>query len=153
MVTITYLADHPEHIPMLAAWHHAQWGHWSSKSSVAARAEELRKQPGKWAIPTTFVAVDGPQVFGSASLVEHDLDLRPELTPWLASVYVDPVARGQGIASRLVERAIAEAQRLGVERLYLFTPDRESLYARIGWTVRERLEYHDEQIVVMEYEV
>lgn len=153
MVTLTYLFDHPEHIPTLAAWHHAQWGHWGSYPSVEARAEALRKHLGKWTIPTTFIAVEGPRVLGSASLVEHDLALRPDLSPWLASVYVEPSARRQGIASRLVERVAAEAERMGIPRLYLFTPDCEALYAGLGWTVLERLDYHSEQIVVMEYEV
>ena len=69
------------------------------------------------------------------------------------TILAAPSSINQGAVAIEQERAIAEAQRLGVERLYLFTPDRESLYARIGWTVRERLEYHDEQIVVMEYDV
>ena len=153
MPTITYLAEHPQHIPTLAAWHHAQWGHLNPAKSLEVRMERLQSELAthlaQRVIPTTFVAVEGPRVLGSASLVAHDMDLRPKLTPWLASVFVDPTCRGQGIGSQLVERVAAEAASLGVPRLYLFTPDRMALYARLGWQTLEQVEYRGELETVM----
>ena len=69
---------------------------------------------------------------GSASLIAQDMDTRPELSPWLASVYVAAEHRRQGIGSALVRRVAQEAAALGVETLYLFTPDQEHFYARLG---------------------
>ena len=153
MPTIAYLFEHPQHIPTLAAWHHAQWGHLNPAKSLEVRLErlqaELATHLAQRTIPTTFIAVEGPRVLGSASLVAHDMDLRPNLTPWLASVFVDPTRRGQGIGSQLVERVAAEAAAIGVPRLYLFTPDRMSLYARLGWRTLEQVEYRGELETVM----
>ena len=77
------------------------------------------------------------------------MDTRPELSPWLASVYVAADHRRQGIGSALVRRVAEEAASLGVEALYLFTPDQERFYARLGWTVLERCTYRGYPQVVM----
>ena len=58
--------------------------------------------------------------------------------------------RGQGIASALSLRAFAEAVRLGFERLYLFTPRNETLYARLGWKTFERIEHGGVALTLME---
>jgi N-acetylglutamate synthase-like GNAT family acetyltransferase len=74
---------------------------------------------------------------------------RRELFPWLASVYVAPAHRRQGIGSLLVRRVEQEALALGFGTLYLFTPDRETYYAHLGWTVLEHTEYMGEKVVIM----
>jgi len=106
---IGYLADHAAFVPTLARWHHAQWSYLSPGDSVERRIAGLRKQSGRRQIPTTFVAYDttkaGDKVLiGSASLIAQDMDTRPELSPWLASVYVAAEHRRQGIGSSLVRR-------------------------------------------------
>ena len=138
-----YLADHQAFIPTLVHWHHAQWSYLRPGDTIEGRTARMQTHLGKRQIPTTFVAYetteDGAEVVvGSASLYVHDLDTRPDLSPWLASVYVAEEHRRQGIGSALVRRAVQEAAELGVERLYLFTPDQEQLYKRLGWFVVER---------------
>ncbi|HKY59636.1 MAG TPA: GNAT family N-acetyltransferase [Gemmatimonadota bacterium] len=149
---IAYLADHPEHIPQLAGWLHAQWGYLHENDSVERRAARLESRATRGGIPVTFVAVDGVILLGSASLVDDDLETRPELTPWLASVYVAPEHRGKGVGSALVQRVVEEARDSGVSRLYLWTTDQERLYARLGWIPVERMRFQDEDIVVMTIE-
>lgn len=70
--------------------------------------------------------------------------------PWLASVFVVPEWRGKGIASALVKRVEAEAAAHGFERIYLYTPDQQALYRRLGWQDREDVEYRKEHVTVME---
>ena len=130
---IVPLADRPEALPQLAAWHHAEWGFLHPGGTVAEAAEELRRHLVPAPIPTTFVALVDSEVVGSASLVERDLPERPDLGPWLASLYVAPDHRRQGIGAALAERVVEEAARLGVPTLCLFTFDREGYYARLGW--------------------
>jgi predicted N-acetyltransferase YhbS len=132
-VRIVPLADHLEALPHLAAWHHAEWGFLHPGGKVSEVAEELRGHLGRERIPTTFVALVDGEAVGSASLVEHDLPERPDLGPWLASLYVAPEHRRQGIGAALAERVVEEAAQLGVPTLYLFTFDREDYYARLGW--------------------
>ena len=88
-----------------------------------------------------FIAVDGPVLVGSAALVKHGMKQRPELSPWLAAVYVKPERRRSGIASVLISRVEREAMALGVETLYLFTEHQETFYARRGWNLMEQVDY------------
>jgi N-acetylglutamate synthase-like GNAT family acetyltransferase len=105
----------------------------------------------KKAIPTTFVALgEAGELMGSASLLEHDMQIHQELTPWLASVFVHPDHRRRGVATSLVERGIEEARALGVETLYLYTEDQERLYGRLGWREMERRDYMGYPVVIME---
>lgn len=151
MPTPHYLADCPHYIPTLANWHFAQWGELNPANDVAARTARLQSHLQKGAIPTTFVACDGDELLGSASLVVNDLDIRPELTPWLASVFVASAARNQGVGTMLVQRVMQEARELGVPQLYLFTLDRERLYAGLGWQLIERPIWRGREIAVMRF--
>jgi N-acetylglutamate synthase-like GNAT family acetyltransferase len=69
----------------------------------------------------------------TASLVHADLDARPDLSPWLASLFVDPPFRGRGHSIRLVRVVEAAARAAGIGTLWLYTAHAEGLYRRLGW--------------------
>jgi len=46
-------------------------------------------------------------------------------------------------------RAVEEARRLNVERLFLWTASAESLYLKLGWQPVERTEFCGMSIVIM----
>ena len=100
-------------------------------------------------IPTTFVAEDAGELLGSACILADDMSSHPELTPWLASVYVNEIHRGKGIGSTLVKRVMEHAQENGVKRLYLYTPDQEQMYARLGWQLYSREPYNGTPVTIM----
>jgi GNAT superfamily N-acetyltransferase len=81
-------------------------------------------------VPQGVVLLEDGAPAGTASLDHADLDTRPDLTPWLANVFVAPEFRGRGHARRLV-RYIEAASRTGggTEVLYLHTEDAMALYA------------------------
>jgi N-acetylglutamate synthase-like GNAT family acetyltransferase len=149
-VKVAYLADYPAHLPTVAAWQQAQFGYLSSATTLEDRAERLHRSLQKEALPTAFIALsDSGALLGSAGILPATITHK-HLTPWLSSVYVPGEFRGRGIASALSLRALAEAARLGFERLYLFTPHNEKLYARMGWRVFERIEYNGVPLTLME---
>jgi len=150
---IVYLADHLEFLPTVALWHHQEWGYLRAGDTLEARAGRLRKECGHAEIPTTLVAIENGAVIGSAMLIEDDMDTRPQLSPWLASVFVVPERRRKGIGAALAQRIIDEAKGLGVPRLYLYTPDAEEFYARQGWVVLERTPYKGKDVTVMAYDL
>ncbi len=133
-VRIESIAEHPGLIETVARWQFGEWGHLEPGDSLEARIAYLTRQaanPGR--IPATFIALEGNEPLGSASVVESDMDTHPELTPWLASVYVKPEARGRGVGRALVRRVMDEVAALGIARLYLFTEDARGLYEQLGW--------------------
>lgn len=153
MPTIEYLNDHPDLVPTLARWLHHQFLPLSPGSTVERCAQRLRDQPGGRAIPTTVVAISDGTLLGSASLVSQDMVVRPSLSPWLASVYVAPEYRKQGVGSALVQRIVDDARALGIQRLYLYTPDREPFYHRLGWRTLEHIDYRDHYVAVMAIDI
>lgn len=148
-MNIVYLVDHPQYIPTLAAWHHEMWSHLNPGDTEAARADRLRLHTGRPGIPTTLLALEGETLLGSASLVQNDLTTHPHLTPFLASVYVAPAHRHQGVASALVRRMRDEVTQLGLPQFYLITPDQQRLYARLGWREVEQVYYRGELVTLM----
>jgi len=113
--------------------------------------ERLRGFSNGEQIPLTVVAFDGSDVLGSASLIAHDMETRMELTPWLAGVYVGEQYRRRGIGAELVRRIMAEAARLKVPLLYLYTVHSEKFYGALGWKLQERTSYRDQKVVIMTY--
>jgi N-acetylglutamate synthase-like GNAT family acetyltransferase len=90
-------------------------------------------------------------LLGSASLVEHDMDNRLELSPWLAGVFVRPEHRRQGIGAALVRRIMDEAATLHVSKLYLYTVDSAAFYANLGWSWLEHTDYRGKEVSIMSY--
>lgn len=146
---IEYLADHPSLIPELARLNFEQWGHFRPSETLEDRTRRLEASCGRGGVPSVVVALEDGALCGAAMLVAHDMDTRPELTPWLAGVYVVASCRGRGYGSALVRRIESEASAIGVRRLYLYTPDAMGLYAPLGWEVDERCEYLGQDVAVM----
>jgi GNAT superfamily N-acetyltransferase len=146
---IVYLADYPQNLPTVAGWIFDEWGWEMPGSTLEGIQAEFSLHLNRDRIPLTMLALAEGQPAGTASIFLHDMDARMDLTPWLAAVYVVPEFRGQGIGSQLVREIEAVAIRLQLERLYLFTPDQEAFYARLGWSVLETIDYRQHANVIM----
>ena len=147
---ISLLADHPETIPALAKWFYAEWSYLvpgRSEQDVAASIAERATRRG---IPIALVAFEGDELIGSVCLKLSDMDTRPELTPWLAGLYVKESWRNRGVGSALVKAIEKQALEQGVKQLFLYTPESERFYAALGWQVLERTDYHDVPVTIME---
>lgn len=151
-IRIENLAAHPAFAPVLAAWVQAEWGRLLPERTEEMLVAAFQQRFTPHVIPESFVAMAGDRPIGMASLIEDDMKTRPDLSPWLAAVYVLPEFRNRGVGSSLVRAVMAEAMALGVERLYLFTPDQMAFYRRLGWRTLERTDYRGEEVVIMVYE-
>ncbi|SDL19057.1 Acetyltransferase (GNAT) family protein [Franzmannia pantelleriensis] len=148
-VTIERLRADSPHVAMVAEWTHAAWGHLNPGMTLNDAIERLRGECGAGGVPSVFVAMCDDVPVGTASLVVDDMSDRPDLSPWLASVFVPPEWRGRGIASSLVQRVEAEAREAGIAVFHLYTPDQQALYGRLGWEAVEERDYRGEAVTIM----
>lgn len=168
---IACLSEVPECIPALASAHVAAFGELLPDWTVTQAAAELSAH-GRDELPVTWVVLSNseharevglaaesapqcsparsPDWLGSVSLLHQDHADMPQFSPWLASLYVRPQARGRGIATALLAHAIVAARRLAVPRLYLYcTLPLLGFYSKSGWQLYARLPLGPLQVAVM----
>ena len=138
----------PETLPLIARWHHDEWACYNPGQTLDMRIDQMQEYLNQDQLPYMFVAIENDAI-GSAAIVEHDMETHPELSPWLASVYVRYSSRGRGTGSLLVRHAMQHAQQSGLERLYLFTPDQQAFYERLGWGIFMNEYYHGHEVAIM----
>lgn len=90
-------------------------------------------------IPLTLVALDKKKPVGMIRLWKSDFNKRPDLSPWVASLFVHFFYRSNHIASFLIEKLEVEAHRLGYIRLFLVTEEAKNLYIRHKWEKLEQV--------------
>jgi GNAT superfamily N-acetyltransferase len=145
---ILALRDRPDLVPIVSRWAHEEF--WARVGkSLEETQQAFTPVPRETWLPRTFVLLEGERPAGMASAVAHDLESRPQWTPWLASVVVDRAARGRGHSRRLVRFIEGFARENGVETLWLYTWSAEGLYAKLGWRPVERLEQNGREVTVM----
>ena len=147
------LADKKEFIAELAELHHAEWKHLNPSLTLEGRAAAIAEAAGREGIPSIFIAVSGNQLVGSAALVRNDMDTKPDLTPWLAAVYVKEGFRRQGVATELIARCETEAARSNAGAWYLYTEFASRLYEKLGWRHLERCDYKGVTVDVMRKQI
>ncbi|MEA3207180.1 MAG: hypothetical protein QOE70_237 [Chthoniobacter sp.] len=134
---LAYLRDRPDLFPLLAQWIWDEWGHLLVQRSAQEFEAWLRTAKRGPGVPTTLIWLESGEPVGTVSLESDDMEIRRDLSPWLASLYVVPAHRGRGLGRALVQAAVEEARTAGVPTLYLYTPGQEGFYTALAW---ERLE-------------
>lgn len=129
MNPITCLRERPDLLDRAAAWFAERWDVPAEayRASMTACAE----RPGD--VPQWYAVLDDDgAIVAGCGIIENDFHDRPDLTPNLCALYVEPARRGEGIARRLLDFARRDMGARGCDRLYLVT-DHERLYERCGW--------------------
>ena len=150
---IISLAEKKEFVSELAELHHAEWRHLSPSLTLQKRVEAIENAAGRDGIPKIFIATSGSQLIGSAALVQQDMDSKPDLSPWLAAVYVKEGFRHQGIATALIARCENEAVQSKANTWYLYTEFASKLYEKLGWRHMEYCEYKGVTVNVMSKQI
>lgn len=143
-MTIDYLRNVPEYTSTVAKWIYDTFPHEFETTTFEAWLEVM-KHPER----VTFVALENGRAVGTASLDFEDLPPKPDLTPWLASVYVLPEYRSQGIGESLIAAVEKEAVAKGFRYIYLHTSDRANFYAKRGWQILLTVDYWGKTNTVM----
>ena len=133
---ISRLCEVPSFAPALAEAHAREWGHlyagWDRNDALA----DFRLEKPESGLPTTWVAHHpSGTLMGSISLVLDDLPGHPGLNPWLASLFVFPDSRGQGLGNILTQAALNFLVGHHHPHAYLFTEDKVPFFIKFGFSV------------------
>ena len=147
---IEFLGNHRRLIAEIAALLNQEWGELPPWASVPAIESRLAGQTNVECAPFTLVALGDHDAFlGTASVKLFELPEHRDKAHWLGEVYVPVRLRGQGVGSALIRACVTECRRLGLPVLYLYTPDQQALYARLGWEELESASVNGESVSIM----
>lgn len=138
----------------LATWHVREWQavfpEWTEQDAVAEFNTQLQFSE----LPATWLAYQGQRLVGSISaLLEDAPELNDVAGPWLASFYIVPECRGQGVGQQLMIAAKNAVTNLGYPQWYLFTPHHQEYYSKHGWQLHEYRHLHGERVALMRQEL
>jgi GNAT superfamily N-acetyltransferase len=136
--TISDLRQRPEFFDIVAERIWRAW--WQAQGTpfdyISDRLHEIMTASP---IPLAFVAHDREIFLGTASVIASDLPERPQLTPWVAAVWVEQSARRCGVGGALVNHATQACRASGFEHIYLCArPHMTRFYEKLGWKIIER---------------
>ena len=121
-------------IPVIASSLYLEWGDlppWSSPAVIEAR---FRSVAAAGVFPFCLVAIsESGEFLGTASVKLNEVPSHPDKLYWLGEVFVPMPFRRQGIATRLIEEIVEYSFSSGADCLYLYTPDQQDWYRRLGW--------------------
>jgi N-acetylglutamate synthase-like GNAT family acetyltransferase len=151
---VKFLADAPEHVEQLARWHHQEWTAFFPEWTFAIATQELHTQAMSRDFPTTLIAMKDEQLAGSVSLIAEDAEAFGYIgSPWLASLYVVPAFRRQGLGALLVNALVQHANKISLDVMYLFTPDHRAFYERLQWQPVCQANLHGQKVQIMKFEL
>jgi GNAT superfamily N-acetyltransferase len=147
-ITVIPIADRPDLVPVIARWLWEAFsqddGHSLDQTQALVATSVSEVGP-----PQCFVLLVNGEPVGTASLTAEDLDERPDLTPWMASVFVVPEKRRMGLARRLIEAVERAGVDAAISTVWLYTHTAERLYAQAGWQAVELVRREGKKPVVL----
>ncbi len=146
---IVNLKDLPSCVDKIASWHFSEWGGLYPDSGLEDFKADMEASLVSCRIPQTWVLMENGVAWGTVSILATDLPTCPELSPWLANVYVEPSKRGCGYGQQLVKVAMGYAEQQNLSPLFLYTPDQVSFYEKLGWNTFKDDIYQGEKIFFM----
>lgn len=127
------LADCADHWTDVADLMQAVWPEYYGSGGQGDALQAVRARGTGDPLPFGFAAFDATGLIGTVAVEQTSHGALPDELPWLNGLAVTPMARGRGVATALVERAMQEAARRGFPRLYATTMSADALLRRIGW--------------------
>lgn len=117
---------------IITKWNYEWWG-----ESLNCNYEKvkcfLKYSMQKDRIPQTYGLFLDDEIIGMCQFLYEDLDVRPDIYPWLANVYIDEKYRNKGYGRILIENATKVAHDvIKFNELFLYTKH-IGLYEKFGW--------------------
>jgi len=148
-IKIDYLKNHPHLVSEISKWFFKEWGYLYPERDLASVEEAVAGRMNYDKIPLALVAVSDNNFVGTVCLKDYDMETRKDISPWLAGLYVKEEFRNNGIGRLLVKNIIKKAKELGVDELYLYTPNAEKFYEKMGWCTINYEKYQETDVKIM----
>jgi predicted N-acetyltransferase YhbS len=135
-IRIQNLLLYPQHIDMVANWIYQEFGKGAPDRTLdyvinRFKNRNLNKPP------LSLISLIDNECVGVVSIFDNDLATRPELTPWLSGLYVNPNYRCNGIADKLINSVLQICKNLNYNTVFLRTEHTSDYYKKRGWTFVE----------------
>lgn len=138
---IDFVGNWPDLIPELAGLLYKEWADLYLAAGISE--EQLRgvfiERTATDRLPITLVVVKDGELIGAGSLKLSEPGTKEGVSPWIGGLYVKSQYRGLGIGREIVLALESKAKELGVEALYLSADTAVDFYAKIGWSLLERV--------------
>lgn len=96
-------------------------------------------------LPQTYGLFLDNKIIGMYQFRYDDLDVRPDIYPWLANVYIDKKYRKLGYSKILLESAIENTKNIvGFNEIFLFTKH-IGLYEKFGFEFVELIDTYNKK--------
>ena len=141
--TVTMLADRPDTADICAAWSYAEWGcHIPGITLQQTRKNYHDRAQYKGKLPFVGIGFVDDVPAGMISLKESDHPDRPDLKPWVGSLFVHRRFQRTGLAQLMYSWLETQARdTFHFAELYMFTCRSTAAYENMGWrkigTVRD----------------
>ncbi len=147
---IHFLKEQSEFFSEVAEIIFEQWGHKIPGNRIEDTKEKLEGFLNDDRIPFTMICLQEKKLIAFYNVMLFDPPARADLSPWFGSLYVQPCSRGMGIGSKLVQHAVDTVKLLKIKNFYLCTPNKQRMYARLGWFPIDEVDFRGEKVTVME---
>ena len=128
----------PRDLDKMTDWMYNWWGAEENVSRAAVRAYLARGLRAE-GLPQTFGLYRDGELVGMYQLARNDLFVRPDLSPWLANVFIPEECRGAGYGRALLASVRENAAKAGLTELFLYT-SHTGLYEKFGWEFIEAID-------------
>lgn len=145
MITIDFLADHPDTIPTLAKWFRDQWPDYYADMSQEEMELDFLEDASHDRLPIRLVAFESSELAGTIILRKSNTEMPPGFQPELGGLYVVESHRGHGIATELVRAGMKVALDQGYESVFATTMAAAGILERLGWVFIKTVIHQDGQ--------
>jgi putative hydrolase of the HAD superfamily len=148
---ISLLADHPEESEKIAKWYFDEWASIAPDVTLEMVHNNVRqKAQNRTSLPLSLVAHINTELVGVLELKYRENKHYPDYEHWVGGVFVAPIQRSRGVASKLLSKAKETALNLGVKSLYLQCESHNvGFYEYHGFVRLHQARHHDSETTIM----
>lgn len=145
-LTIGFLADYPDTIPLLASWFRDQWPDYYAKWTQAELEQDFLEDASRVRIPIRLVAFESNELAGTIILREQGAEGSSEFSPELGGLYVVEAHRRHGIGTELVRAGMNLAREQGYKTIFATTVAAVGILEGLGWEFVKTVVHQDGEL-------